>query len=261
MHSNTTDIMKHMPARVMIENYQTAREEVQEAFRLLDMAKKRLRSSFGTYYDQVFPPNFREYNLEREAKASLEIILRNAWKGVFEITEMKNLISSKRKQKLDEQLERGELPELNIQTLSDMIADLGCNVDRYFKEAVQEVFEWLRPPGSRYKANSEYEIGKKVIICDAMDTDFSVSFGYHSEQRFNSLDNVFHLLDGTGVSKYPDDAVTKIKEATREEKWECETDYFHFKWFKNGNMHIYFKRIDLVRELNRIGGGNRVKPN
>jgi hypothetical protein len=40
----------------------------------------------------------------------------------------------------------------------------------------------------------------------------------------------------------------------------CETKYFKVKWFKKGTLHIEFKRLDLLSELNRIGGGNRLKP-
>jgi hypothetical protein len=31
------------------------------------------------------------------------------------------------------------------------------------------------------------------------------------------------------------------------------------KWYKNGNCHIEFKRMDLVAELNKRAGGNRLK--
>lgn len=30
------------------------------------------------------------------------------------------------------------------------------------------------------------------------------------------------------------------------------------KWFKNGNMHIVFKRMDLVREINKIAGCDKL---
>ena len=147
--------------------------------------------------------NCRDYNLEREALTALEVIRRNAWKGVIEKTRIKHLISHKRKQQLDDQLERGELPELDIRTLADMLAELGGSVDRYFKEAVQEVFEWLRPRRSGYKTNTEFEIGKKVIISYAMDTTYSISFNHRSEHRFVSLDNVFHLWTARASPSIP----------------------------------------------------------
>jgi len=33
---------------------------------------------------------------------------------------------------------------------------------------------------------------------------------------------------------------------------EAENDYFHLRWFKNGNGHLTFKRADLVEQMNRI---------
>lgn len=261
MYNNTKNVMKHMPASSMIDNYRIAQKEVKEAFKLIISAKTRLKSCFGPYNDRIFPHNFREYNLKKESAAALDIIRRNAWKGIIEKTQIKNLISNKRKNHLEDQLERGELPELDHQTLADMLSDLGGNIDSYFKEAVQEIFNWLRPRRSGYKTNSEYEIGKKVIISDALNTDYCVSLSHYHNHRFVSLDNVFHLLDGKGISKYPNDAVTKIREAIQLNEWECESTYFYFKWYKNGNIHIEFKRLDLLKELNRIGGGNRVKAN
>ncbi len=66
------------------------------------------------------------------------------------------------------------------------------------------------------------------------------------------------MMDGKGITKYLDDAATIIKEAMNKDMWECVTDYFEFKWFKNGNMHVTFRRLDLVYELNRIYGDNRI---
>jgi hypothetical protein len=66
-------------------------------------------------------------------------------------------------------------------------------------------------------------------------------------------------LDGRGVAKYPEDAVTKINEAIGDKQWECETEYFAIRRYKKGSMHIRFKRLDLVRRLNKLAGGNRLK--
>ena len=38
---------------------------------------------------------------------------------------------------------------------------------------------------------------------------------------------------------------------------ECETDYFRVRWFLKGTVHIWFKREDLLAELNRIGSGGK----
>ncbi|MBI9095289.1 MAG: DUF4942 domain-containing protein [Sphaerochaeta sp.] len=61
------------------------------------------------------------------------------------------------------------------------------------------------------------------------------------------------LAPGQGLPKRPEDAVTAINQAIREYRTEAETEYFRFKWFKAGTMHIWFKGEDLLKEFNRIG--------
>lgn len=63
-----------------------------------------------------------------------------------------------------------------------------------------------------------------------------------------------------GTSKYPGNAVTAIREACNQDLMACETEYFKFKFFFNGNCHIQFKRMDLVARMNQIAGENLVKP-
>ena|SRR5439155_23407886 len=38
-----------------------------------------------------------------------------------------------------------------------------------------------------------------------------------------------------------------------------ETDYFRFKCFRNRNLHLEFKRLDLVAKLNAVAGGMRLR--
>ena len=38
-----------------------------------------------------------------------------------------------------------------------------------------------------------------------------------------------------------------------------KTQYFKFKCYLNGNLHLEFLRADLVVKLNAVAGGNRLK--
>ena len=77
---------------------------------------------------------------------------------------------------------------------------------------------------------------------------------YHDDQALRGIDNVFHLLDGEGSPKYPHDLVTLIRGTMQQEKQSCETGYFVCKWYKLGTMCIRFKRLDLLKKLDEIGG-------
>ena len=81
---------------------------------------------------------------------------------------------------------------------------------------------------------------------------------HHREQNIRGIDNVFHALDGNGtVHTHRGPLVDAINQCGREGKGE--TQYFKFKCFTNRNLHLEFKRLDLVAKLNQVAGGRRLK--
>jgi hypothetical protein len=79
---------------------------------------------------------------------------------------------------------------------------------------------------------------------------------YAKKQHLQALDNVFHLLDGQGIARYPNDLATAIDTVGNKGGQECQTSYFRCKWFRNGNLHITFERLDLVQEINKRAGAS-----
>lgn len=39
-----------------------------------------------------------------------------------------------------------------------------------------------------------------------------------------------------------------------------ETDLFAFRCCANGNLHLRFRRLDLLARFNQIAGGRRLRP-
>jgi hypothetical protein len=73
------------------------------------------------------------------------------------------------------------------------------------------------------------------------------------------LENVFTALDGNGqiAKRYNsvlEDAICSAPGGVG------ETDYFNFKAHRNGNLHISFRRRDLLARFNQIAGGARLRP-
>lgn len=79
------------------------------------------------------------------------------------------------------------------------------------------------------------------------------------EKYIHAMDNAFSLVDGQGISHYPGDAVTIIKDACINGKMCCQTKYFNLKWYKNGNLHVVFRRMGLVYKINQIAGEGLLK--
>jgi hypothetical protein len=102
-----------------------------------------------------------------------------------------------------------------------------------------------------------FRVGKRAIICYGVERAYGGRFrvNYDRSDRLRAMDAAFHLLDGKGPMK---EGRGPLIEAINAGNVTGETDYFRFKCFKNQNLHIEFKRLDLVKELNFIAAGERV---
>ena len=133
-------------------------------------------------------------------------------------------------------------------------------------ESIKEVFDWLRPgPQSsvrHLKTNKQYRVPRKVILPYGVDARFSAGFQLrHSiEGNLRSLGNVLSLLDGQGVQHYPHDLYTQLRDDFRSARpgLLIFTPYLFAKGFKNGNLHLEFRRQDLLDRLNALGGDTRL---
>ena len=263
-----TDIIKRDTVAQLVENYEAAVNEITQAYSLLHAAKSRLNASFGMgqrlYSFDVLPHGY--HNGATLSNDSLNQVMQqiklDVWRILMERLELRKLLSIARREELDKQLADGKgLPDITIENVWGMFESAVSNVDRYMEEAVLEMFEFLRPPSSQYKTNSEYEVGKRVVLKWHVEpsytkTGFTVRYSY--DARITALDNAFLRLDGKGiVSTYHGPTHDAIRLADSDGL--CETEYFKLRCCLNGNLHVEFKRPDLVQRLNSIAGGARLR--
>jgi hypothetical protein len=261
-----TDLAKRETLTVMIGVYKQAAEDIQTAYDLLERAQGRLRSAFMDSPGYGFATNDRNlYDRvgKKAADATLKNIKKDAWRHIVERLELRRLLSIKRRDELDRQLEdAATLPELTEENILSMFQQSAENVNVYLEEAVKEIFDYLRPPGSRYVTNTEFELGKRVILSYTVEKGYGgrgkFRTSYHRDKYLTALDNVFSMLDGQGPIKksYHGPLYDSITDSPT---GIGKTPYFKFKCFLNGNLHLEFIRPDLVARLNAVAGGNRLK--
>jgi hypothetical protein len=201
-----------------------------------------------------------EYTLDFDRK--IKRLKAAAWRYLVDRIELKKMASVKRASEIDRQINDGtDLPDITMENLFGWLESLNRQAAEFLKEAIIEVFEFLRPPSLHYKTNSGFKVGKRVILCNRVEkawtgTKFRVN--YHYENQLRALDNVFHMLDGKPLSAYRNgDLINAILESGR---GTGETEYFRFKAFINTNLHLEFKRMDLVQRLNEVGGNGLPMP-
>lgn len=293
-------LTKHETVAEIVQVYEQARADIVAGFALIADAEKRLSATFNhTEYghDIHIRDRWRGYaNVCFSAPAdTLEMLKRDIWARIVDRLEIQRIASVKRWKEIEAQIENGghwecpkchavsqgaiaghnagacnkcwvdrvpvPLPEITVENVMRWGQAQRAAIPELLREAVREVFDFLRPPHSHYKTNTEFEVGKRVIIEYAVERDFRgrrYALNYHRDQFFTALDNVLHALDGKGVPKTPRPAIhTALRDS---ENGRGETTYYRFKAFRKGTLHLEFTRMDLIRRLNQIAGGKRLRP-
>jgi len=201
-----------------------------------------------------------------DPKDAIESLKRQTWGALAARLELRKILSLKRITELDRQIETGEgLPEINA---ANVLAMLETNLNQrgqFLQEKVLEVYEKLRPARSDLKTNIKScaaGVGKKVILTwYAVDSRYDGGFkvNYNRQDELRALDQVFHLLDGaTQPDDYNGELSNAIQLQTSSTNNAFETPYFQGRCFRNGRLHLTFRRDDLLAKFNLIAGGNRL---
>lgn len=188
---------------------------------------------------------------------------RNGWEMLVRHLGIRNLMSVRKREEFDRSLESGDLPDITPENVLQTVLGLADRAAEFAAEAAKEVFEILRPSvnasGQGYKTNKAFRVGRRVVLARHVERRWDRGFrpSYYHEKHLTAVDGVFHLLDGRGALK-TDRKPPLLLAIEGCQDGRGETDFFRFKCFKNGNLHLEFRRPDLVKELNGLAAGEYV---
>jgi hypothetical protein len=250
----STEVIEHQKVSAIVDNYRQIQDDVRKALELLIGARERMEATFGGIYSSIFEGStLSELSLDRAGGKCERRIRKQAWEYLITQLQLSSFLSEARLSELKKQIIEDKLPEITSANVYATLESITNNLPALFNEAAIAVFDRLRV--QTHQTNRRYAIGRKAILSHIVDARFgTMSLSHHYDQSIRSIDNVFHLLDGRGSPKYPDDLVTHIRKSMTERMQSCETEYFRCQWFKAGTLHIWFKRADLVTKLNEVGG-------
>ena len=255
------EIVTYESVGKIVNDYVLSIKKVKAAYFLLFEVQETLKSIIR--YPKVLPNNsLSDYDYERVALG----IKSDAWKGILDKTQARKFMTNNRYERFLKSLENPkEIPDITIETVKGFVENLIISAPDMLLEFIKETFNWLHPgvwSTNKYKTNekNKYEI-KEKLIKESMFTprwSGSMELSYYQEQQLRAMDNAFHLMDGKGIPK-EGSAYFAIDASVQSKLMEADTEYFYFKWYKNGNCHIKFKRMDLVHSMNKIAGKNIIK--
>jgi len=267
MSQDETSLTVRMTVPEIVAEYEAAVAEMREACSLLARAEARINAALTNNSQQWREVRLIEHHRSFDADRpddAFERLRRNVWRQIVERTEVRRMLSTARTKELDTMLNDGDLPEVTLTAVQSLVGQFLTQLPELLTEAIQEVFNLLRPPGSKLKTNTELEIGERAIVpcLEVGDLWIRHSVNEHRSAGLRTLENVFTALDGKGqISReYYSRLETEIGKLSRDGDSRGETEYFEFRCCRNGNLHLRFKRLDLLKRLNEVAGGKTLRP-
>lgn len=276
------EVIEYSSATRMAEVYQRTTAKIVELANQMKAECQELHDLFvsnGAYsYD--FKLDLRYHSQNYEHDDILEIIKRmkrDAWECLIRKLDVRKIMSKNKQDMLDAQLEGkseyydrtqglsvplGELPEITADNIVQVLTGLIESSGSMIEEKIREEYDfWKTHRSDGYKTNDPNILGEKVIRGwlvrrEGWRTEYW-NVVYQNEAHLQSLDHIFHLLDGKGIpQEYGGQLVAAIKACG--DDGAGETQYFKFKCFRNGNLHLRFKNLELLAEFNRIAAGMNI---
>ena len=188
-----------------------------------------------------------EYAKRDEAEAAMvRIIDIHGWDYLLSESGLRTFMDAKAREQWSNQIAEGDVPELTAGNIEATFAQLYGARGDMFERGLLQCFKRL---SWDYKTNQPFKFGKRIIV------RYVLSSGSPNFRVTNELDDlirVFCILDGKPEPDHRNGAYCLVSDARQTRRTEAENDYFHLRWFKNGNGHLTFLRPDLVDQMNKI---------
>lgn len=250
--------MNELIPSVSIENLLSQRDAMIERFKKMqDLALElhTLQLTLGSHYAPSFLWESRghresllSYDRSEEgtkatsAETYTKAIDALAWKFLMEKSGNLTYMDATARKEWSSNLSEGKFPELTYENIAATFRDLHASRKDMFHRSIIKVFQNL---SWDYKTNQPFRFGKRVII--------GYVTGTHGQDKLDDLTRAFCVLDGKPEPDYRQGFNSLVKARDYSPSvGSVETEYLTLKWFKNGNGHATFKRLDLVEKMNKI---------
>lgn len=177
---------------------------------------------------------------------------RAMWQHILTVTGIEGLMDKQARDEFEQQL-RTEPPEMTVDNVRATFQQFKEDAHSIFRRGLVNAFINL---DRTYRSHDGFKIGNRVVNSYGM-TDYGSIYG--SADTLRDVDRIMHVLDGEKIVEgWSSPMVYYLQRQVRHSFTDgitpgsITTEYWHVKWFKNRNIHLYPQRKDLVRRANRL---------
>lgn len=252
--------------------YDKANDHMIKAFQhirraALYMDQNEISSPPGTDWDKIIGLAWRNVN---DARAEfIRAHRQGAWMSVFDLMDFRKWLDKRQTDQFVRDIERNGNVPFTKENIKGTLQNVFLQRGRLFEQSVANVFDEL----TRYykgntnhhegwKTNDNYMVNRKIIFpygC-RFETKYGRSFGhcYGSQiDIYNDLDRILSVISGQDFAEcytIYQAMDTRFRalgyNVTSPFNNECESEYFHIKFFMKGTVHLTFKNKELWARFN-----------
>lgn len=242
----STEIVRRASIEEIIGHRNRAIQMFDQGLDALNEAGRALArtSSQSSYSCSAIP---REMMDQKAWRANVD---RTVWNYLLYSTGLEKLMDHKAREEFRQQLEK-DPPEATVDNCLATMTSLMSSADDIFRRGIATVFSKL---DRRFRTHDGFKIGSKIILSNAISTIGTWNHYRRADELIRDVERTFCIIDKKPVPDYAGSFVYKVNGAMKWDAIACvvENDYFKARVFQNCNLHLWFKRDDLVEQVNKL---------
>lgn len=180
---------------------------------------------------------------------------RAAWDHLIRGYGFEKLMDRQAMQEFRDQLVK-DPPILEVDVAHATLAQLMTDADHLFRRGVANAFSKL---DRRFRSHDGFKIGDRIVLDRAFGAD-SGSWNYHAahQDTIRDIERAFYTLDDREMPESYAGIIGVIDTERQRHPYGSpaafvvEDEYFRVRSFKNGNVHLWFKRDELLEKVNKL---------
>lgn len=176
---------------------------------------------------------------------------RSMWQHLLAATGIEGLMDKQAIDEFTRQIQ-SDPPEVTGDNVRATFRQFKADSHVIFRRGLVNAFVSL---DRTFRSHDGFKIGSRLVRSYALSDYGSI---YDSAAVVRDVDRIMHILDGHTVREGWTSPLVHVLGNIRHgfsngiTPGTIDTDFWHAKWFKNRNLHLYPKRKDLVRRANRL---------
>lgn len=177
-----------------------------------------------------------------------KMVDRNIWTHLMDFMGLEPMMDRQARKEFQTELAENP-PEVTAETCFATISGLIQDSDLIFKRGLANAFSGL---DRRFRSHDGFKIGARICLSYAI-REFG-GMNDNTEATIRDVERVFLVLDGKQQGLRSGGIAAALRDATGWKRLQCtvENEYFKIRSFKNGNVHLWFLRDDLLRRVNEL---------